>query len=79
MPLLSAQVVGESMASSGRSWSVSGRGAWRLHPYKRWRAERPGQNKARVTPATLAHRLGTLRMFSSASTTVSAPGRSVSR
>ena len=37
----------------------------RLHieKYKPWLAERPGQNKARVTTATLAHRLGTLRMF----------------
>jgi site-specific recombinase XerD len=26
-------------------------------------AERPGQNKARVSTGTLAHRLGTLRMF----------------
>jgi hypothetical protein len=26
-------------------------------------AKRPGQNKTRVTAATLAHRLGTLRMF----------------
>ncbi len=26
-------------------------------------AARPGQNRARVTPATIAHRLGTLRMF----------------
>jgi site-specific recombinase XerD len=31
--------------------------------YKPWLAKRPGQNKARVTTATLAHRLGTLRMF----------------
>jgi site-specific recombinase XerD len=31
--------------------------------YKPWLAKRPGQNKARLTTATLAHRLGTLRMF----------------
>jgi site-specific recombinase XerD len=31
--------------------------------YKPWLAKRPGQNKTRVTTATLAHRLGTLRMF----------------
>ena len=31
--------------------------------YKPWLAKRPGQNRARVTTATLAHRLGTLRMF----------------
>jgi len=31
--------------------------------YKPWLAARPGQNKPRVTSATIAHRLGTLRMF----------------
>ena len=31
--------------------------------FKTWVAARPGQNKARVTPATIAHRLGTLRVF----------------
>jgi site-specific recombinase XerD len=34
-----------------------------IEDYKPWLAKRPGQNKARVTSATLAHRLGTLRMF----------------
>ncbi len=34
-----------------------------IEDYKPWLAARPGQNKARVTTATLAHRLGTLRMF----------------
>ena len=34
-----------------------------VEEYKPWLAKRPGQNKARLTPATLAHRLGTLRMF----------------
>ena len=34
-----------------------------IEDYKPWLAKRPGQNKTRVTPATLAHRLGTLRMF----------------
>jgi site-specific recombinase XerD len=34
-----------------------------IENYKPWLAKRPGQNKARVTAATLAHRLGTLRMF----------------
>jgi site-specific recombinase XerD len=34
-----------------------------VEDFKPWLAARPGQNKARVTPATLAHRLGTLRMF----------------
>ena len=34
-----------------------------VEDYKPWLAKRPGQNKAHVTTATLAHRLGTLRMF----------------
>ena len=34
-----------------------------IENYKPWLAKRPGQNKNRVTTATLAHRLGTLRMF----------------
>jgi site-specific recombinase XerD len=34
-----------------------------IEDYKPWLAARPGQNKAQVTTATLAHRLGTLRMF----------------
>jgi site-specific recombinase XerD len=34
-----------------------------VEDYKPWLAKRPGQNKARLTEATLAHRLGTLRMF----------------
>jgi site-specific recombinase XerD len=34
-----------------------------IEDYKPWLAKRPGQNKTRVTSATLAHRLGTLRMF----------------
>ena len=34
-----------------------------VEDYKPWLAARPGQNKLRVTPATIAHRLGTLRMF----------------
>ncbi len=34
-----------------------------VEDYKPWLAARPGQNKPRVTPATLAHRLGTLRVF----------------
>jgi site-specific recombinase XerD len=34
-----------------------------IEDYKPWLAARPGQGKARVTTATLAHRLGTLRMF----------------
>jgi site-specific recombinase XerD len=34
-----------------------------VEDYKPWLAQRPGQNKPRVTTATVAHRLGTLRMF----------------
>jgi site-specific recombinase XerD len=34
-----------------------------IEDFKPWLAKRPGQNKARLTNATLAHRLGTLRMF----------------
>ena len=34
-----------------------------IEDYIRWLAARPGKRTARVTPATLAHRLGTLRMF----------------
>jgi site-specific recombinase XerD len=34
-----------------------------IEGYKPWLTARPGQNKPQVTTATLAHRLGTLRMF----------------
>lgn len=34
-----------------------------IEDFKPWLAARPGQNKPRVTAATIAHRLGTLRMF----------------
>src|SRR5438067_344254 len=34
-----------------------------IEDYKPWLARRPGQNKPRLTTATMAHRLGTLRMF----------------
>ena len=34
-----------------------------VEDFKPWLAARPGQNKPRLTPATIAHRLGTLRMF----------------
>jgi site-specific recombinase XerD len=34
-----------------------------IEDYKPWLMRRPGQHKAQVTTATLAHRLGTLRMF----------------
>jgi site-specific recombinase XerD len=34
-----------------------------IEDYKPWLTRRPGQNKPQVTAATIAHRLGTLRMF----------------
>ncbi|MDQ4105005.1 MAG: integrase, partial [Actinomycetota bacterium] len=34
-----------------------------VEDYKPWLAKRPGQHKARLTTAIIAHRLGTLRMF----------------
>jgi site-specific recombinase XerD len=34
-----------------------------VEDFKPWLAARPGQNKTRLTTATIAHRLGTLRMF----------------
>jgi site-specific recombinase XerD len=34
-----------------------------VEAFKPWLAARPGMNKPRVTGATIAHRLGTLRMF----------------
>jgi hypothetical protein len=34
-----------------------------IEGYKPWLAARPGQNKPAASPATIAHRLGTLRMF----------------
>jgi len=34
-----------------------------IEDYKPWLAARPGQNKPRLTTATIAHRLGTLPMF----------------
>jgi len=34
-----------------------------VEDFKPWLAKRPGQNRTRLTTATLAHRLGTLRMF----------------
>ena len=34
-----------------------------IEDYKPWLAARPGQNKPRLTPATIARRLGTPRMF----------------
>ena len=34
-----------------------------IEDYRTWLAARPGQRTTRLTPASLAHRLGTLRMF----------------
>jgi len=34
-----------------------------IEGFKPWLAARDGQNKPRLTPATITHRLGTLRMF----------------
>ena len=34
-----------------------------IEDFKPWLAARPGQNRPRLTAATIAHRLGTLRMF----------------
>jgi site-specific recombinase XerD len=34
-----------------------------IEDYKPWLAARPGQNKPQLTPGTIIHRLGTLRMF----------------
>jgi hypothetical protein len=45
--------------------AVSLAGITRRHieDFKPWLAARPGQNRPRLTPATIVHRLGTLRMF----------------
>jgi site-specific recombinase XerD len=42
---------------------VAGINRSHLEGYRRWLAARPGYRTSRLTPATLAHRLGTLRMF----------------
>lgn len=43
--------------------TVAGINRRHIEDFIRWLAARPGRTGARVTPATLAHRLGTLRMF----------------
>jgi site-specific recombinase XerD len=43
--------------------SVAGVTRRHVEDYKPWLAQRPGQNKPRMMPVTLAHHLGTLRMF----------------
>jgi site-specific recombinase XerD len=43
--------------------SVAGINRRHLEDFRTWLAARPGRDAARVTAATLAHRLGTLRMF----------------
>ena len=49
-------------ASPGTA-SLAGISRRHVEDYKPWLAARPGQNKPRLTTATIAHRLGTLRMF----------------
>ena len=43
--------------------TVAAIGRPQIEGYKPWLAARPGQNKPKLTPATIAHRLGVLRMF----------------
>ena len=43
--------------------SVAGINRRHLEDFRSWLAARPGRDAAQVTAATLAHRLGTLRMF----------------
>jgi site-specific recombinase XerD len=43
--------------------SLSGITRRHIEDFKPWLATRPGQNRPRLTPGTIAHRLGTLRMF----------------
>ncbi len=43
--------------------TVAAVGRPQIEGYKPWLAARPGQNKPKLTPATIAHRLGVLRMF----------------
>jgi site-specific recombinase XerD len=43
--------------------SVADIGRRHVEDFRQWLAARPGRNAVRVNPATLAHRLGTLRMF----------------
>jgi site-specific recombinase XerD len=43
--------------------SLAGINRRHIEDFKPWLASRPGQNRPRLTPATIAHRLGTLRMF----------------
>jgi site-specific recombinase XerD len=43
--------------------NVAGIGRRHLEDFRQWLAARPGRDTARVSSATIAHRLGTLRMF----------------
>jgi hypothetical protein len=43
--------------------SVAGVHRRHIEDYKPWLALRPGRTNGRVTTNTIAHRLGTLRMF----------------
>jgi site-specific recombinase XerD len=49
--------------TSPHAASLAGITRRHIEDYKPWLARRPGQNKPRLTTATIAHRLGTLRMF----------------
>ena len=49
--------------ASSPATSLAGIARRHVEDFKPWLAARPGQNKPRLTPATIAHRLGTLRMF----------------
>ena len=57
---LFAAFLAEQAPGTGSLTAVARR---HIEDYKPWLACRPGQNKPRLAPATIAHRLGTLRMF----------------
>ena len=60
-----AALVRRVPARAARPRSPADRQVTRRHieDYKPWLAARPGQHRPRASTATLAHRLGTLRMF----------------
>jgi len=55
-----AAFLAEASPATGSLTAITRR---HVEDFKPWLAARPGQNKTRLTPATIAHRLGTLRMF----------------
>jgi site-specific recombinase XerD len=55
-----AAFLAEAFPGTGSLTAITRR---HVEDFKPWLAARPGQNKTRLTPATIAHRLGTLRMF----------------